>query len=227
MGKAVGWRSWRTGPTLTGPAGRASTRTRCTTSASTSPAGSAPSCPRPRCALRKNPGMPTLTHARGKIRYTHRKYTHKHTHTYSPTYTHAHTSAYRHIHTRIFTCVWYTHTHTHTHTHTCILQRCQTHCNGRPSRHVLSHSYTCPFVEKFSIDIETYYKPDTGIKEDVFNLSSSDKRERTVGTDDPDHQLRGRKDPMKQHVSICLLTDLYICTGIFERTTCISILRIV
>uniref|UniRef100_A0A3Q2CKA1 Phosphatidylinositol transfer protein membrane associated 2 n=1 Tax=Cyprinodon variegatus TaxID=28743 RepID=A0A3Q2CKA1_CYPVA len=40
--------------------------------------------------------------------------------------------------------------------------------------------YTCPFVEKFSIDIETYYKPDTGNQEDVFNLSSAEKRQRTV-----------------------------------------------
>ncbi|XP_031433044.1 membrane-associated phosphatidylinositol transfer protein 2 isoform X2 [Clupea harengus] len=53
--------------------------------------------------------------------------------------------------------------------------------------------YTCPFVEKFSIDIETYYKPDTGIKEDVFNLSSSDKRERTV---DPIDIV---KDPIAPH----------------------------
>ncbi|CAN9504594.1 unnamed protein product [Ophioblennius macclurei] len=40
--------------------------------------------------------------------------------------------------------------------------------------------YTCPFVEKFSIDIETHYKPDTGHQEDVFNLSSAEKRQRTV-----------------------------------------------
>ncbi|XP_040013343.1 membrane-associated phosphatidylinositol transfer protein 2-like [Xiphias gladius] len=40
--------------------------------------------------------------------------------------------------------------------------------------------YTCPFVEKFSIDIETYYKPDTGNQADVFNLSSAEKRQRTV-----------------------------------------------
>ncbi|XP_029940290.1 membrane-associated phosphatidylinositol transfer protein 2-like [Salarias fasciatus] len=40
--------------------------------------------------------------------------------------------------------------------------------------------YTCPFVEKFSIDIETYYKPDTGDQGDVFNLSSAEKRQRTV-----------------------------------------------
>ncbi|KAM8828165.1 membrane-associated phosphatidylinositol transfer protein 2 [Spinachia spinachia] len=40
--------------------------------------------------------------------------------------------------------------------------------------------YTCPFVEKFSIDIETYYKPDTGNQVDVFNLSSAEKRQRTV-----------------------------------------------
>ncbi|XP_023258362.1 membrane-associated phosphatidylinositol transfer protein 2-like, partial [Seriola lalandi dorsalis] len=46
--------------------------------------------------------------------------------------------------------------------------------------------YTCPFVEKFSIDIETYYKPDTGNQGDVFNLSSAEKRQRTVGS--PSHQ---------------------------------------
>ncbi|XP_041825629.1 membrane-associated phosphatidylinositol transfer protein 2-like [Melanotaenia boesemani] len=40
--------------------------------------------------------------------------------------------------------------------------------------------YTCPFVEKFSIDIETYYKPDTGNQADVFSLSSAEKRQRTV-----------------------------------------------
>ncbi|XP_074546948.1 membrane-associated phosphatidylinositol transfer protein 2-like isoform X2 [Halichoeres trimaculatus] len=40
--------------------------------------------------------------------------------------------------------------------------------------------YTCPFVEKFSIDIETYYKPDTGNQGDVFNLSSAEKRQRTI-----------------------------------------------
>lgn len=45
----------------------------------------------------------------------------------------------------------------------------------------LSLRYTCPFVEKFSIDIETYYKPDTGNQGDVFNMSSAEKRQRTVG----------------------------------------------
>ncbi|XP_034458991.1 membrane-associated phosphatidylinositol transfer protein 2-like isoform X1 [Hippoglossus hippoglossus] len=40
--------------------------------------------------------------------------------------------------------------------------------------------YTCPFVEKFSIDIETYYKPDTGNQGDIFNMSSAEKRQRTV-----------------------------------------------
>lgn len=41
--------------------------------------------------------------------------------------------------------------------------------------------YTCPFVEKFSIDIETYYKPDTGDQGDVFSMSAAEKRQRTVG----------------------------------------------
>lgn len=47
--------------------------------------------------------------------------------------------------------------------------------------YILSLRYTCPFVEKFSIDIETYYKPDTGNQADVFNMSSAEKRLRTVG----------------------------------------------
>uniref|UniRef100_H3A2P8 Phosphatidylinositol transfer protein membrane associated 1 n=1 Tax=Latimeria chalumnae TaxID=7897 RepID=H3A2P8_LATCH len=40
--------------------------------------------------------------------------------------------------------------------------------------------YTCPFVEKFSIDIETYYKPDSGEQANVFNLTSAEKRQRIV-----------------------------------------------
>lgn len=40
--------------------------------------------------------------------------------------------------------------------------------------------YTCPFVEKFSIEIETYYFPDNGYQENVFNLSGSDLRNRIV-----------------------------------------------
>lgn len=41
--------------------------------------------------------------------------------------------------------------------------------------------YTCPFVEKFSIEIETYYFSDDGHQENVFKLSSSELRNRTVG----------------------------------------------
>ncbi|NXV80008.1 PITM2 protein, partial [Atlantisia rogersi] len=37
--------------------------------------------------------------------------------------------------------------------------------------------YTCPFVEKFSIDIETYYKTDPGEHVNVFNLSPAEKRQ--------------------------------------------------
>lgn len=36
-------------------------------------------------------------------------------------------------------------------------------------------------MEKFSIDIETYYKPDTGRQGDVFNMSAAERRQRTVG----------------------------------------------
>ncbi|XP_048507516.1 protein retinal degeneration B isoform X3 [Athalia rosae] len=40
--------------------------------------------------------------------------------------------------------------------------------------------YTCPFVEKFSIEIETYYFSDNGYQENVFKLSGSDLRNRIV-----------------------------------------------
>ncbi|KAL0133524.1 hypothetical protein PUN28_000927 [Cardiocondyla obscurior] len=40
--------------------------------------------------------------------------------------------------------------------------------------------YTCPFVEKFSVEIETYYFPDDGHQENVFKLTGSDYRNRIV-----------------------------------------------
>ncbi|KAM9810309.1 membrane-associated phosphatidylinositol transfer protein 2-like [Neosynchiropus ocellatus] len=61
--------------------------------------------------------------------------------------------------------------------------------------------YTCPFVEKFSIDIETYYKPDPGSQADVFNLSAADKRQRTIDPIDivtdpiPPHEYKLEEDP--------------------------------
>jgi hypothetical protein len=41
--------------------------------------------------------------------------------------------------------------------------------------------YTCPFVEKFSLEIETYYYADDGHQENVFGLSGSDLRNRVIG----------------------------------------------
>lgn len=41
--------------------------------------------------------------------------------------------------------------------------------------------YTCPFVEKFSLEIETKYFPDNGYQENVFQLSGSELRNRVVG----------------------------------------------
>ncbi|XP_057674636.1 membrane-associated phosphatidylinositol transfer protein 2 isoform X2 [Corythoichthys intestinalis] len=61
--------------------------------------------------------------------------------------------------------------------------------------------YTCPFVEKFSIDIETYYMPDTGDQSDVFSLSSAEKRQRTVDPIDivkdyiAPHEYLAEEDP--------------------------------
>nr|XP_033475945.1 membrane-associated phosphatidylinositol transfer protein 2 isoform X4 [Epinephelus lanceolatus] len=60
--------------------------------------------------------------------------------------------------------------------------------------------YTCPFVEKFSIDIETYYKPDTGNQADVFNMSAVEKRQRTIDPIDivtdpiPPHEYKAEED---------------------------------
>ncbi|XP_067466897.1 membrane-associated phosphatidylinositol transfer protein 2-like isoform X3 [Thunnus thynnus] len=60
--------------------------------------------------------------------------------------------------------------------------------------------YTCPFVEKFSIDIETYYKPDTGNQADVFNMSAAEKRQRTIDPIDivtdpiPPHEYKSEED---------------------------------
>ena len=41
--------------------------------------------------------------------------------------------------------------------------------------------YTCPFVEKFYIEIETKYYNDNGHQENVFNLNNTDLRQRFVG----------------------------------------------
>lgn len=41
--------------------------------------------------------------------------------------------------------------------------------------------YTCPFVEKFYLEIETYYYPDDGHQDNVFGLAGSDLRNRIVG----------------------------------------------
>ncbi|KAE8635064.1 hypothetical protein XENTR_v10002506 [Xenopus tropicalis] len=61
--------------------------------------------------------------------------------------------------------------------------------------------YTCPFVEKFSIDIETYYKSDYGDLANVFNLSPAEKRQTTLDPIDivkdpiPPHEYKPEEDP--------------------------------
>ncbi|XP_071946627.1 protein retinal degeneration B-like [Antedon mediterranea] len=40
--------------------------------------------------------------------------------------------------------------------------------------------FTCPFVEKFFIEVETYYLPDNGNQENVFKLSSSELKTRIL-----------------------------------------------
>ncbi|XP_068767448.1 membrane-associated phosphatidylinositol transfer protein 2 isoform X15 [Struthio camelus] len=61
--------------------------------------------------------------------------------------------------------------------------------------------YTCPFVEKFSIDIETYYKTDPGEHVNVFNLSPAEKRQTVLDPIDivkdpiPPHEYKAEEDP--------------------------------
>ncbi|NXH83320.1 PITM2 protein, partial [Edolisoma coerulescens] len=61
--------------------------------------------------------------------------------------------------------------------------------------------YTCPFVEKFSIDIETYYKTDPGDHNNVFNLSTAEKRQTILDPIDivkdpiPPHEYKAEEDP--------------------------------
>ncbi|XP_027734340.1 membrane-associated phosphatidylinositol transfer protein 2 isoform X7 [Empidonax traillii] len=61
--------------------------------------------------------------------------------------------------------------------------------------------YTCPFVEKFSIDIETYYKTDPGDHGNVFNLSPAEKRQTILDPIDivkdpiPPHEYKAEEDP--------------------------------
>uniref|UniRef100_A0A8D0H343 Phosphatidylinositol transfer protein membrane associated 2 n=1 Tax=Sphenodon punctatus TaxID=8508 RepID=A0A8D0H343_SPHPU len=61
--------------------------------------------------------------------------------------------------------------------------------------------YTCPFVEKFSIDIETFYKADAGDQVNVFSLSPAEKRQTTLDPIDivkdpiPPHEYKSEEDP--------------------------------
>ncbi|KAM7144685.1 membrane-associated phosphatidylinositol transfer protein 2 isoform 8-T10 [Macrochelys suwanniensis] len=61
--------------------------------------------------------------------------------------------------------------------------------------------YTCPFVEKFSIDIETFYKADPGDHVNVFNLSTAEKRQTVLDPIDivkdpiPPHEYKSEEDP--------------------------------
>lgn len=61
--------------------------------------------------------------------------------------------------------------------------------------------FTCPFVEKFSIDIETFYKTDTGDNPDVFSLSPVEKSQLTTDIIDivkdpvPPNEYKTEEDP--------------------------------
>uniref|UniRef100_A0A8D2IUG1 DDHD domain-containing protein n=1 Tax=Varanus komodoensis TaxID=61221 RepID=A0A8D2IUG1_VARKO len=65
--------------------------------------------------------------------------------------------------------------------------------------------YTCPFVEKFSIEIETYYRPDAGKQTNIFNLSAVERRQRILDTIDivrdpiSPSEYKAEEDPRLYH----------------------------
>ncbi|XP_062941422.1 membrane-associated phosphatidylinositol transfer protein 2 isoform X5 [Cynocephalus volans] len=65
--------------------------------------------------------------------------------------------------------------------------------------------FTCPFVEKFSIDIETFYKTDAGENPNVFNLSPVEKNQLTIDFIDivkdpvPPNEYKTEEDPKLFH----------------------------
>uniref|UniRef100_S4RDD5 Phosphatidylinositol transfer protein N-terminal domain-containing protein n=1 Tax=Petromyzon marinus TaxID=7757 RepID=S4RDD5_PETMA len=59
--------------------------------------------------------------------------------------------------------------------------------------------YTCPFVEKFSIDIETHYQQDGGDQLNVFNLGAAEKRQCSVGAGPVADTIDIVRDPMAPH----------------------------
>ncbi|XP_072581162.1 membrane-associated phosphatidylinositol transfer protein 2 isoform X12 [Vulpes vulpes] len=65
--------------------------------------------------------------------------------------------------------------------------------------------FTCPFVEKFSIDIETFYKTDAGENPNVFSLSPVEKNQLTIDFIDivkdpvPPNEYKMEEDPKLFH----------------------------
>ncbi|XP_062523051.1 membrane-associated phosphatidylinositol transfer protein 2-like isoform X2 [Corticium candelabrum] len=61
--------------------------------------------------------------------------------------------------------------------------------------------FTCPFLEKFSIEVETYYYQDAGTQNNVFDMSRDDLRQRPLEfiniTDDlPSSHYKREEDPL-------------------------------
>jgi hypothetical protein len=67
--------------------------------------------------------------------------------------------------------------------------------------------YTCPFIEKFSLDIETVYREDCGDIENVFKLSKSELNDRAVGNFQPEITSRPYINPFDAF-SLFLIADL-------------------
>lgn len=64
------------------------------------------------------------------------------------------------------------------------------------------HRFTCPFVEKFSIDIETYYKTDAGENPNVFSLSPVERSQLVIGNVHHDAPALGRAGALLGRVGV-------------------------
>jgi len=64
--------------------------------------------------------------------------------------------------------------------------------------------FKCPFVDKFSLECETYYTPDGGSQENIFQLPDSEKRNRIVDLIDivKDNEGVVYEDPEKEDPTI-------------------------
>lgn len=92
--------------------------------------------------------------------------------------------------------------------------------------------YTCPFVEKLSVEVETYYLPDNGHQDNVFQLNGSDYRNRIVGRREIPYSLRcrytaaeniSRLRDCRSRISIAIIVTVGSLINIIQRRSMIRV----